>query len=197
MNTLPGRAGPRPETTSRLPHSQIDQQPTDPGMRGELAKRAFGLDGVREEPSRISVPGARALISDGHAVGPPSAFLTGREFAHLHPGPDWSLHLALPEDQAQAAIDGGWAEPHYLVSSGEVPPTIVLVYAPRDPAELEVVWHLVQASHRFASLPADTEPDTPGPTGPGWPTAMAALQPARTTGSLTHDEGGPPWNAPT
>ena len=79
---LPARAGDRPRTTPTNPHTQLDQQPAD----------AY----VVEEPSGISVPGARALVlAPGEPSGPPEAFLTGREFAHLHPAPDHSLH-AMP-----------------------------------------------------------------------------------------------------
>jgi hypothetical protein len=150
-SALPHRKGNRPATTSTLPHQQVDQQPDDPSLRDELARRAFGLDGVAEEPSGISVPGARALVFRDGREGPPSAFMVGSEFAHLHPGPDWSLHLTLPEELAAAAVDAAWAEPHPFVLTGQLPPTHVMVYAPRDRDELEVVWRLVDSSYRFAA----------------------------------------------
>src|ERR1700710_136169 len=110
---LPTRAGPRPRTTPTNPHTQLDQQPADAAVVAELARRAFALAGVVEEPSRISVPGARALVlSAGEPTGPPEAFLVGREFAHLHPDPDHSLHAMLPLDLVGAAVTAGWAEPH-------------------------------------------------------------------------------------
>jgi hypothetical protein len=94
---LPLRAGDRPRTTPTNPHTQLDQQPTDSHWIDELARRVFALPGVVEEPSRISVPGARALVlAPGEATGPPEAFLIDREFAHLHPAPDHSLHAMLP-----------------------------------------------------------------------------------------------------
>jgi phospholipase/carboxylesterase len=100
----------------------------------------------------VSVPGARAaVLRADEAGGPPEAFMVGREFAHLHPHPDSSLHLNLPADRAAEAIAAGWAEHHYLVAGGQLPPTVVMVFAPRDADELEVVWTLVQDSHRFAS----------------------------------------------
>jgi hypothetical protein len=45
------------------------------------------------------------MLAPGEAVGPPEAFLIDREFAHLHPAPDYSLHAMLPLELAQAAID--------------------------------------------------------------------------------------------
>ncbi len=152
---LPARRGPRPATTTALPHQQLDQQPDDPVIRMELARRLFALPGVDEAPSGVSVQGARAaVLTDALPTGPRSAFFAGREFAHLHPVPDLSLHLTLPESLARQAIAAGWAEHHYLVATGELPPTVVMVYAPRDRDELEVVWRLVAASYRFATTPA-------------------------------------------
>jgi hypothetical protein len=102
--SLPIRGGDRPRTTPTNPHTQLDQQPMDLRWVEELARRIFALPGVVEEPSRISVPGARALVlATDVAAGPPEAFLIGREFAHLHPAPDHSLHAMLPVQAAEEA----------------------------------------------------------------------------------------------
>jgi len=149
---LPLRNGGRPKTTPGLPHKQLDQQPTDPGIRRRLAVRVFALPGVHEGPTQISVPGARALLLDrATAGGPPEAFFIGGEFAHLHPGEDQSLHICLPADVAAAACRAGWAELHPLAVSGALPPTHVMVYAPRDEDELGVVVSLVETAHHFAT----------------------------------------------
>jgi luciferase-like monooxygenase len=149
--SLPTRAGDRPRTTPTNPHTQLDQQPADTRWAEELADRVFALPGVREEPSRISVPGARALIlAPGEPAGPPEAFLIEREFAHLHPDPDHSLHAMLPTETVTEAVAAGWAEPHPVALRGLIPPTAVMIYAPRDEMELEVVESLVRASHAFA-----------------------------------------------
>jgi len=148
---LPVRVGARPRTTPTNPHTQLDQQPTDTRVIEELARRAFALPGVVEEPSRISVPGARALVlAPGEPVGPPDAFLIDREFAHLHSAPDHSLHAMLPTEVAAAAVAAGWAEPHPVALRGLIPPTAMMLYAPRDAAELDVVERLLRASHAFA-----------------------------------------------
>jgi hypothetical protein len=117
----------------------------------ELARRVFALPGVVELPSRISVPGARALVlAPAESVGPPEAFLIDREFAHLHPAPDHSLHAMLPIDTANQAVAAGWAEPHPVALRGLLPSNAVMLYAPRDEAELEVIEALVGSSHAFA-----------------------------------------------
>jgi Family of unknown function (DUF5519) len=148
---LPRRAGNRPETTPSNPHTQLDQQPTDPALIEELARRLFALPGVVEQPSGISVPGARAAtLTEGEPTGPAEAFLIGREFAHMHPAPDYSLHAMLPPEIAAEAIDAGWAEVHPVARMGMIPPTAVMLYAPRDEGELAVVETLIRASHAFA-----------------------------------------------
>ena len=149
--SLPIRAGGRPQTTPTNPHTQLDQQPGDSRWTDELARRVFALPGVAEEPSRISVPGARALVlSADEANGPPEAFLIGREFAHLHPAPDHSLHAMLPPATASDAVAAGWAEPHPVALRGLIPPTAVMLYAPRDDDEVDVIEGLVRASYAFA-----------------------------------------------
>jgi hypothetical protein len=150
-SSLPIRPGDRPRTTPTNPHTQLDQQPVDAGWTEELARRVFALPGVVEEPSGISVPGARALVlAPGEATGPPEAFLVGREFAHLHPAPDHSLHAMLPTETVAEAVAAGWAEIHPVALKGLIPPNAVMLYAPRDEAELGVVESLVRASHAFA-----------------------------------------------
>jgi hypothetical protein len=148
---LPRRRGPRPRTTPSNPHTQLDQQPSDPRLVEELARRVFALPGVVERPSRISVPGARALmLAPGEPPGPPEAFMVPGEFAHVHPAPDHSLHAMLPLELAEAAIEAGWAEQHPVARMGLIPATAVMLYAPRDDEELDVVEGLVRASHAFA-----------------------------------------------
>ena len=147
---LPRRRGSTPSTTPTNPHTQLDQQPEDRTQRDLLAEAVFALDGVEERPSRISVPGARALWLVEGADGPPEAFMVGYEFAHLHPGNDQSLHAMLPRTLAAEAIEAGWAEEHPVARMGLIPPTAVMLFAPRDDEERAVVESLVRASHAFA-----------------------------------------------
>ena len=151
MIDLPRRRGPRPSTTPTNPHTQLDQQPDDDGPREALVRKVFALEGVEERPSVISVPGARALwLRDDLPAGPREAFMIEREFAHLHPAPDHSLHMALPPDLVDLAVRQGWAELHPAAAQGLIPQTAVMVYAPRNASEVEAVAGLVEASWRFA-----------------------------------------------
>ena len=150
QNALPERAGQRPSTTPTNPHTQLDQNPEDLVVR-ELAQRLFALPDVEERPSAISVPGTRALwLRDEVSPGPPEAFLIRREFAHIHPMPDGSMHAALPPELAEEAIEKGWAEQHPVARMGHISPDVVMIYAPRNAGEIEIVAGLVAESYRYA-----------------------------------------------
>ena len=148
---LPRRQGPRPETTSRLPHSQLTQHGPD-HIIDQLHAWCFALPGVDEEESGISVPGARALVMHDASGCNHAAFMIGHEFAHIHPHPDnGSMHLNLPAEEAQAVIEAGWGENHYLVTQGYLPMGPVMVFSPRDEAELEAVKTILARSYAYAN----------------------------------------------
>jgi hypothetical protein len=150
-DVLPNRSGSRPRTTPTNPHTQLEQNP-QPVVVKELAQRVFALPGVEEHPSAISVPGARALwLWEELPAGPREAFMIGREFAHIHPMPDGSLHAALPPQVAQEAIRKGWAEQHPVARMGYIPQNVVMIYGPRDEQEIEVVAGLVVEAYRYAT----------------------------------------------
>lgn len=151
MRPLPARRGSRPETTSKIPHSQLDQQPDDDRYLDRLLLEASRWPGVRLGPSGISVEGARALVlTDDVTGGPTEAFMVGREFCHGHAQGDHSLHLTLPLELARSGEEAGWLEPHFLVLTGQLPPTHVMLYAPRDDDEVAVALELIRTSYRFA-----------------------------------------------
>jgi phospholipase/carboxylesterase len=145
---LPKRAGPRPLTNKNMPHSQIGVRPV-PEVNAELFRRCFSLPDVRNEPTRISVPGARALwLDEDLPLTHPEVIAVGREFAHIHP--DGSLHASLPPERAREAIEAGWAEPHpmalYMGNEG-----MVMLYTPRTIEELDVIFQLVVDSYNFVT----------------------------------------------
>ena len=153
---LPTREGPRPVTTTQIPHSQVDQQPEDNQLLTAILAQAAIWPHVRRAESQISVEGAPALILDCVEDGPREAFLAGGEFAHGHANGDSSLHVALPLPLATAAEQAGWAEPHFLVHQGTLPPTIVMLYAPRDDEEAHILLDLVHSSYEYALTCAES-----------------------------------------
>ena len=109
---LPQRVGPPPEVSWDIPQQQLSQNAPVP-LQERLFERISELGGVRGAASVISVPGARAFtLPDGN--GPDDAYLVPqvREFAHLHPAYDGSLHLALPPARAADLVAHGWGVPH-------------------------------------------------------------------------------------
>jgi hypothetical protein len=147
---LPQRSGDRPKTGPEIPHQQLSQNAPLP-LQEELWRRMTSLEGVHPGRSYVSLPETRALHLDpGLAGGPRDAFFAGTEFAHLHGASDGSLHLMLPVSVASNAIDKGWSELHPVARRGAAPPTLVMLYGPRDELELETVWQLVQTSYAFA-----------------------------------------------
>ena len=148
---LPQRSGPKPDTTSSLPHSQLTQHGPD-YVIDKLRDWCFSLPNVDNEESGISVPGARALVLHDGATCNHQAFMIGREFAHIHPHPDnGSMHVKLPAEDALDVIDKGWGESHYLVTQGHLPVGLVMVFSPRDEAELETVKTIVGCSYEYAT----------------------------------------------
>ena len=151
MLALPERTGPRPRTSASAPHQQLDQNPAA-DVYARFKERAFTFAGVDRRPSIISVPGAEALwltAEPEHRCA--EAFMVGNEFAHVHPPTDGSLHLMLPRDDIGELFAKGWGEPHPMAVLGHIPPTAVMVFAPRDDAEAETVLRIIDRSYRFAA----------------------------------------------
>lgn len=147
---LPERRGQRPETTDTNPHRQLTQN-APANLQEALWERMAGLPDIDTGQSLVSVPGARAVFMCSEcAGGPPSSFMKAREFGHIHPVHDGSLHVTLPDPVRVETLDKGWAEPHPLAARGLVPTSVVMLYGPRDADELEIIWRLVQDSHSFA-----------------------------------------------
>lgn len=149
---LPQRTGDRPEVSWTIPQQQVsDQSPAE--LQEQLFARIAALPGVTSRQSAISVPGARGFMVEPSGAAPEDAYLVPAvgEFAHLHPGHDGSLHLALPPELAREAVARGWAVGHPLAGI-RLARGMVLVYGARDEAELDVVTGIVTAAHRYATV---------------------------------------------
>jgi hypothetical protein len=142
------RRGAPPRTTPAYPHEQLTQSGTV-ALRERLHERAGALPGVIEGPNRTSTPSIWTfLLEPEYAVGPREAFLTGGEFAHLHP--DGSLHLTLPRELGDEVVVQGWGEVHVDAGVRRGSPIFMMIYAPRDEDELEAVWRIFRMSYEFA-----------------------------------------------
>ena len=143
---LPPRAGERPLTRRGMPHSQLSQNPPIK-IYEVLAGLLFSMPDVREEISLVSVPGARAMVLDRNLFPRPSdAFMADGEFAHLHPPHDSSLHLMVPPNWLDEVLEKGWGEKHPLAGVA-ILETACMVYAPRNPEEVEIIYDIVLLSY--------------------------------------------------
>lgn len=151
---LPVRSGARPDVSWSIPQEQrSDNSPRH--VRERLLDRVLALPGVTARQSAISVPGASGFMVERDARAPLDAFLVPQagEFAHLHPEYDGSLHTALPPALARDAIAKGWGVAHPLAGI-RLARGMVMIYGPRNDAELDVVTGILQTSHAYATLPA-------------------------------------------
>lgn len=147
---LSQRSGEPPVTGKQPPQLQFsDQSPQH--VYGKMAEWFFStFEYTREEPTRISVPTSRALWLDETIDASPCAFMPppgSREFAHLHE--DGSFHLVMAQEDENEVISKGWGLHHPWKDRGV---NEILVYAPRNEAEIEILKPVISASYRFATL---------------------------------------------
>jgi hypothetical protein len=139
---LPPRSGGTPLVITGSRPEQLTQN-GPAAWQASLVKAVGAVRGVRTGGSHVCPPGSRAFHLDSWlALGPPSAFFAGTEFAHVHPEYDGSVHLFLPPAMASLARQQGQAT---LVSSGAV-----LVFGPRDLGETKVVLALLIRAYHYA-----------------------------------------------
>ncbi|OJJ42546.1 hypothetical protein ASPZODRAFT_76577 [Penicilliopsis zonata CBS 506.65] len=161
---LPKRKGERPRVGPHaIPQRQMDQFPPDQ-MRGELMSSFMALassnkESVRISPSNLERHTEAMWLADCIQPTPSAARWTNGEFAHIHATGDHSLHVVLSPADAKQVLAAGWGQRHALMGWGSLvsyapnllhmPTGYVLVYAPRDEEELQLVLRIVKASMRF------------------------------------------------
>lgn len=145
---LPTRTGERPETGPTVPHLQhSDTSP--PEIRNQLrdwARTAFAHTSYGT--SGISVPTSEAYFvnpeaSVGVELMPPAG---SAEWIHLHA--DGSVHVCLSDTDEEEVLAKSWGEPHPLRDRGD---REILVYAPRNSDEVDVLEMVFAASYRYAT----------------------------------------------
>ena len=145
---LPRREGPQPTTGLQPPQLQFSD--TSPqSVYEQIAEWMFSsFPQAREEPTRISVPTSRALWLNESIAASPDAFMPppgSREFAHLHR--DGSLHLVLNEGDQREVLAKGWGLLHPWKNRGV---NEILVFAPRDDEEVELLKPVIAAAYANA-----------------------------------------------
>jgi hypothetical protein len=104
---------------------------------------AYTISFVEIKPSIISKSGAQGLfLSETVRLINPHAVIE-REFCHIHPYPDGSLHLFLPMADVKEIVVKGWGEFHPLAFLKEIPSNFIMLYSPRSERELSLVKEII------------------------------------------------------
>ncbi|GIJ83861.1 hypothetical protein Asppvi_002692 [Aspergillus pseudoviridinutans] len=170
--SLPVRPGPRPTVAGIAPHRQTTQRASKT-MYATLSNRIHDL--VNAHPGSLHAAtscfekhstGIFCVGAGGPAVsalaqslpsGQVHRLTCDGEVCHSHPS-DGSLHLMLHPADVRVVLEKGWGERHPLAwdDGGDgwcwwwwaksVPPGFVMIYAPRDERELEIVMDIIRAA---------------------------------------------------
>ena len=121
------------------------------GMQAMLAQRVFALPRWRSG-RMVAHPAERAIWLRDNDNRPHRGMcsLGNREIGHFHPW-DGSLHIVLAPELAEAAVTAGWAEVHPVAVAGLAPRNRVMLYGPRNEAEVDIIFSLIAAAVRRAA----------------------------------------------
>ena len=138
-----------PLTTPTSPHKQLSQNGSY-HIHRQLLLWVRTISFVEIRPSTISKSGASGLfLSEAVRLLNPRALIE-REFGHIHPYPDGSLHLFLPMTDAKGIVVKGWGEFHPLAFLKEIPSNFIMLYSPRSRCELAIIKKIILRSYSFA-----------------------------------------------
>jgi len=163
---VPERRAPRAKVLVQgMPHRQVPQV-LDEKLEGKLKSglRTFaashsldvGMSKIEVNALALFFPpsfSASSVYGKTHPefLTPESSLASPREFAHIHGG-ESSMHVILSPLDAVLAIDRGWAVRFPLAGGLGVwgrAQGRVLVYAPRDEEEVELVMRFVRAGWEY------------------------------------------------
>jgi hypothetical protein len=144
---LPQRVGPRPFVAGIAPQRQLDQ----PGCPKAYHALRTSLENLTKRHDEFLRIGTSCFEKKGLALfarNPINATCRG-EICHVHHS-DRSLHMNLHPDDARVVLQMGWGERHPLSKGGwmqkYVPREFVMIYAPRNDMELDVVCRIIEAA---------------------------------------------------
>ncbi|USP74429.1 hypothetical protein yc1106_01703 [Curvularia clavata] len=162
-DALPHRTGTKPEIRGIAPQRQQTQRST----REVYSSLVRKIQELASDPrNRLT---ERTSCFEKHSSGlftsMPITRTCGGEICHAHPS-DGSMHMTLHPADANLMMAHGWGERHPLARGGWcrkfVPREFMLVYAPRDDEEVEIVTKIIAASVWWVSG-IDVSGDADGP----------------------------------
>ena len=105
---------------------------------------------AEKNPTKISVPTSEAIfLNPGITAAHDDAFMPpkgSREFAHLHK--DGSCHIVVNNEVEDEVLAKSWGVRHMYYKRGVKE---ILVYAPRNEEEVEVLKMLLRESYKYAN----------------------------------------------
>ncbi|KAL2824574.1 hypothetical protein BJY01DRAFT_164658 [Aspergillus pseudoustus] len=170
LDDLPKRNGERPTMgTFAAPQRQRDQLPSQE-IKDKLMD-AYGAFLARNAHIVDRVPSILERYTDAAHVGnsiplTPIAAQMKREVCHVHGTSDHSIHVTLSPADSKRVLESGWGQRFTLAGSSvfknlsfgkmsALPSEYILIYAPRNEEEIEVVMGIVKASVRYVTGSSD------------------------------------------
>ncbi|OJI99477.1 hypothetical protein ASPVEDRAFT_123327 [Aspergillus versicolor CBS 583.65] len=172
LSSLPHRKGQRPTMGEfTVPQRQISQRPSAE-VRDKLMA-AYGAFLERNAHIVDRVPSILERHTDaahvcGHVPLTSVARQMKREICHVHGTSDYSLHVTLAPADCKRVIESGWGQRFPLAGSSvfrnvtfgrvsTIPTEYVLIYAPRDEEEIEVVIGILKAGVQYVTGLSDVK----------------------------------------
>jgi hypothetical protein len=160
---LPHRDSPRPRLGPHpVPQRQLSQLP-EVEMRQRLITRFNALGETAQKRGLVEIK--QSLYERHHSAFFVSKSLdwhvtaqqTRGEVSHVHAGKDGSIHVVLHSKDCKVVLEKGWGQRHALsgvdfmkrVAGFSLPVNYILIYAPRNEAEIEIAMVIVKASIQF------------------------------------------------
>ncbi|KAF2088887.1 hypothetical protein K490DRAFT_6820, partial [Saccharata proteae CBS 121410] len=147
LSDLPPRSGPRPRVEGIAPHRQTEQRCSARLLQLIQAR----IRELAKDPANRLVEGTSCFEKHGtglFSTAPLTSTCAG-EVCHVH-ACDGSMHMTLYPADARLVVERGWGERHPLARGGFfarfVPRHFVMVYAPRNEEELDVVMRIIGAA---------------------------------------------------
>ena len=144
------REGERPKTSYTVPHAQLNQESTNEIFK-ELEDFVFSFPYIKKEKSIGSLPTAIGAIITDEFKGKANTVI-GKEWTHIHIDTGYgSMHVKLNGKAASEVVLKKWGEYHPMNSNANAnyQSAIVLLYAPRNNQDLEVIKSIITASYNF------------------------------------------------
>lgn len=147
LSSLPARAGKRPLIKGIAPQRQRTEKSSIDVYKGLVA----GMRRLIDDPANSLLERTSCFEKNSSGIfsSEPITRTCGGEVCHAHPS-DGSMHMTLHPADIKIILEKGWGERHPLARGGWcrrfVPREFMLVYAPRNQEEIELVMEIISAA---------------------------------------------------